>query len=579
MASLQRVRVRGYTYWRIVESRRVNGKPRAVPILHLGTADSLLNRLLEAPQGQLRIRSFQHGDVAALKAIADRLNVVALIDRYVGKGRHPISVGQTLLLAALNRAIRPRSKRGWAVWAAQTSLGRLFPELNVDALTSQVFWDQMDCVEVEALRRIEDDLTRAVVAALGIKLETLLYDTTNFFTYIASTNPRPKLAQRGHAKQKRTDLRLFSLAVLVSRDGQIPLCSHVYEGNRVDARSFPESLSRIRERLETLSLSLKDVTLVYDKGNNSKRNQALVDGAPFGYVASLVPAQHPDLMNISVTEYRPLRHSRLGPIPVLRLTRTIWGAPRTILLVRSELLRSGQIRGLRQHLEKRLRALAAWKSDLAKPRSGPRTDKAAEKRIERMLAGQHLKKVLTIAYHPERRGSDRLEYAIDETARTHLETEVFGKRILMTDRSHWSDEEILLAYRGQSKVEATFRQLKDDEHLAVRPQYHWTDQKIHVHVFICLLGLLLARVVEHEARQLGYREGLSSLLEMLGRVRLAMVLRPSGQKGGRPRCEWRLEDADPKAQTLFRHLVPPTAPTMSCSLVMNWRTAPILGAR
>ena len=60
----------------IVESRRVQGRPRPVPLLYLGSADELLNRLLQAPQGELRIRSFQHGDVAALKAAADRLGVV-----------------------------------------------------------------------------------------------------------------------------------------------------------------------------------------------------------------------------------------------------------------------------------------------------------------------------------------------------------------------------------------------------------------------------------------------------------------------------------------------------------------------
>lgn len=54
----------------------------------------------------------------------------------------------------------------------------------------------------------------------------------------------------------------------------------------------------------------------------------------------------------------------------------------------------------------------------------------------------------------------------------------------------------LLAYRGQSEVEAVFRQTKDEEHMAIRPQHHWTDQEIHVHAFICLLALLLRRVVE-----------------------------------------------------------------------------------
>lgn len=128
---------------------------------------------------------------------------------------------------------------------------------------------------------------RTVVGELGIKLDILFYDTTNFFTCIASTNGKAKLAQRGHSKQKRDDLRLFSLALLVSREGRIPLCSQVYEGNRVDSKLFPDSLSRIRERLAALSADPEDLTVVYDMGNLSKTNQALVDQAPSGYVASL----------------------------------------------------------------------------------------------------------------------------------------------------------------------------------------------------------------------------------------------------------------------------------------------------
>ena len=560
MASLQKHRVGGRTYWRIVESRRVNGKPRAIPILYLGSADDLLNRLLEAPGGDLRIRSFQHGDIAVLKAAADRLGVVSIIDRHVGRRARKLTVGTTLLLAALNRAIRPRSKRGWATWAKLTSLDRLVPGLKVEKLTSQFFWDQMDCVEVDTLRSIEDDLTRVVVEQMGIKLDTLFYDATNFFTYIASTNPRPKLPQRGRSKQKRSDLRLFSLALLVSREGQIPLYSHVYEGNRVDSKSFPDSLTRIRERLEKLSIVVEDVTIVYDKGNLSKVNQQLVDEAPFGYVASLVPAHHPKLMKIPVEDYQPLSGSRLGEIPVLRLTRKIWDKERTLVLFISEQLRSGQIRGLQQHLNKRIKKLEEWKEQLAKPGSGPRSVESAKKQTDAMLSGQHLKKVLKVEYDPDRHGSDRVRYWIDEDARAHLEKEEFGKRILVTDRSDWSDEEILLAYRGQSDVEDAFRQLKDDEHMAVRPQYHWTDQKIHVHTFCCLLALLLGRIIELEARKLGYREGLSGLLDLLGTIRLAMVLRSSGKKGGRPRCEWKLEEADPDALRLFKHLVPPKPP-------------------
>jgi transposase len=561
MASLQRNRVKGKTYWRIVESRRVNGKPRPVPIMHLGTADRLLQRLLDAPTGRLSVKSYQHGDVAALKAAADRLGVVSIIDRHVPESRRGLSVGTTLLLGALNRAARPRSKRGWAKWADQTSLHRLLPGLKVEQLTSQYFWDQMHRVSLEALQAIEKELTATVVRELDIELDTLFYDTTNFFTYIASTNDRPKLAQRGRSKQKRHDLRLFSLALLASRDGQIPLCSQVYEGNQVDVTHFPEALSQIRERLAELSLDIEELTVVYDKGNLSKHNQALVDEAPFGYVASVVGAHHPELMAIARQEYEVLpEDSVLAGIPVLRRKTEIWGAERTVVLFISQQLREGQRRGLQQHLTKRLASLARWKAQLAKPRSGPRSQASADKRIQELTSGQYVSRVLKIAYHPDRKGANRLEYWLDEAALEHLETEVFGKRILVTNRHGWSTEEIMLAYRGQSEVEAIFRQCKDDEHLAVRPQYHWTDQKIQVHAFICLLALLLARVVERETRPLGHRESLSGLLDRLATIRLALVLRSPGQKGERPRAEWQLEEMDDELAQLFRHLVPDTPP-------------------
>ena len=177
-----------------------------------------------------------------------------------------------------------------------------------------------------------------------------------------------------------------------------------------------------------------------------------------------------------------------------------------------------------------------------------------------MRAGQYINQVLHVEYDWERRGSDRLRYWVDEEARTHLETEVFGKRILVTNRDQWSTEEIVRAYRGQHHVEAVFRQCKDDEHLALRPQFHWTDQKIQVHAFTCLLALLLARVVEREARRLQRTEGLSGLLDLLGTVRLAMVLKPSGQKGGRPRSEWQLEIGNQDATDFFRHIVPNKPP-------------------
>jgi transposase len=559
MASIQKVKAGRHTYYRIVESRRVNGKPRPVPLLHLGTADQLLNRLLTNASPQFTLRSYQHGDIAALKAMADRLGLVALIDAHCPLSRRPLSIGTTLVLAALNRAVWPCSKRAWAAWAQRTSVHRLF-DIHPETLTSQYFWEQMDAVSEGALAAIEADLTRKIVHDLHLKLDTLFYDTSNFFTYLASGNDRCSLAQRGHSKQKRFALRQFSLALLVTRDGQIPLYTDVYEGNMVDATRFPASLTAIRQRVEGLVGQLEDLTLVYDKGNNSKANQALVDHLPVHYVASLVPTQHPELSAIPTTAYTPLETGPLATRPVYRCRRLLWGAERTVVLFISAQLRRGQIRGLQQQLTKRLAALWQWQQRLAKPHSGPRTPASAQKQVAALLPGQYIPHVLKITYDGQRSGAQRLAWEIDQAALDQLETEVFGKRLLITDQHEWTTEEIILAYRGQSQAEAVFRQFKDVDHLAVRPQYHWTDQKIRVHTFICLLALLLCRLVERESRAWGYQGSLSGLLDLLSSIRLAMVLWPAATSKGSPRCGWVLEESAPDAWNLYQRLVPPKPP-------------------
>jgi hypothetical protein len=300
--------------------------------------------------------------------------------------------------------------------------------------------------------------------------------------------------------------------------------------------------------------------LVYDKGNTSKHNQALVDQLPVHDVASLVPSQHADLRAIPTAAYTPLGPGPLAMLPVYRCPRPIWGVERTVVRCISTQLRLGQIRGLHQHLTKRVQALTQWQQTLATPHSGPRTSASARKQVATLLTGQYIVQVLTIADDGQRTGAHRLTWWIDHAALEQLETEVFGKRILITDQQAWSTEAISLASRGQSRAAAIFRQLKAVRHLAVRPPYHWTDHKIRVHTFIGMLALLLCRLVERASRGAGYQGSLSSLLEVLGSIRLAMVLWPADTPRGPPRCGWVLEESAPDAWHLYQRLVPPVPP-------------------
>lgn len=553
MASLVAKTVHGRKYWQIVESRRVNGQPRSFVLAHLGRPETLLARL-QGGAGPLRVRSVAHGAVAALWARAQGLDIAPLIDaqvRRARRGRLPqragLTPGQSLVLAAIARACRPLSKRAFAGWAQTTSLDRL-AGIQPARLTSQHFWDQMDAVPAERLAAIEEALVQRVVAQERISPDTLFYDTTNFFTFIDSTNLRPTLPRRGHNKQKRHDLRQLGLALVVSRDGQLPLFHLLYEGDRPDVRMFPEVLTSVRARLERLFGALPPVTLVYDKGNVSRRTQAQVTATALHYVSSLVPSQHAAVLAEALPQLAPVLLPTGEEVPAYRTRRTIWGQERTVVVLRSERLRAGQVRGLHQQLAKRVRALAALTTGLEAPRGGRGTRAGLERRVAEILRGQHMRRLLQVEILQEA-GRWRLAMAVNADEYRVLTEERFGLRLLMTDRDDLSTAELIVAYRGQSRAERSFREMKDPESCSVRPQYHWTDQKLKVHAFCCVVGYLLLKLLERRARQAGlpFRSP-RSLLQALQAIREVTILEPAAK--GRPRVRRQLEELSDGARRL-----------------------------
>lgn len=569
MASLQRVNVRGYTYWRIVESRRINGKPRPVVLAHLGKADDLLTRLKAADA--LRLRSRSHGAVAAVYALARELDVAGTIDRHLavsGKRdrrqavhvpdsrRTPdlhdgLSPGRSLELACVGRTCHATSKMGFADWARTTTLGDL-ASVDVHKLTSQHFWDQMDQVPVEALASIEREIVGRAIERFDLTVDTLLYDATNFFTFIASTNTHCKLPARGHNKQKRHDLRQLGVALLCTRGERIPIMHQVYGGKVPDVRSFADALPRIRQRLVDLGRSLESLTVVYDKGNVSRSNQQAVGLSGLHYVASLTAFSQRALVEEANARLDPVELTENESVKAYRTRKMIWDEDRTVVVVVSERLRAGQLRGIKQHLA----SATQWLNELAATlqRGKQRRDRAAiERDIERRLMGrQFLSQVLRVQLNGQVRNL-RLSYEVDQVALEALARDWLGRLVLVTDRHDWSTAEIIRTYRGQSQVEAVFEHLKDPVHVMLRPQYHWTDQKLHVHVFTCVIAYMLGRLLLLKTqRAIGYARSMARLIDSLAEVRQAQVLRFAGKKGLRVSVQ--LEEIDGETMKLARTL-------------------------
>ena len=565
MASLTKKVVNGRPYYYLRETARVDGRVKVVRQVYLGRAEDIEQRLAGAGEPRSVVsRSF--GAVAAALKLCRELEVAEAIERALGakRGRRRgLSVGEMIMLAAINRACKPRSKRQLADWHARTALVRLLPAER-RALSSQRFWDAMDVVSDEVIAKAETQIVRRCIELFGIELRPLVYDTTNFATFIDSANERNTIAQRGHPKTGRRDLRLIGLALCVALDSNIPLCHQTYEGNRNDSAQFPEAIKLIKRRLGELGLTeheISQLTLVYDKGNNSKTNQPLADELSLGLVGSLSPAHHPELLDVSLEQFTELE--QLPGTIAYRTNMEVYGQQRTIVVSHSQSFAAKQRRGFQQTLAKAQRQLDELKGivERGKHRMDERT---LEERVNKILQRRWLKNVIT-AEHDLAAGS--FQYHTDTDQVEQIAAREWGRRIIFTDRHEWTDLEIITAYRAQSKGENAFRQDKDREFVSYSPSFHWTDQKLKVHGFYITIALMIVSLIERQIshatiQQQGLPLGAKLAMRLLNEIdEVTLVHPPAGGRQGRPRVRTILADLDDTQQQLYQTLeLQPLAP-------------------
>ncbi|MCK4304931.1 MAG: IS1634 family transposase [Candidatus Eisenbacteria sp.] len=558
MASLTKKKVRGHTYWYARECAWVDGKPKIVWQKYLGKADAIVEAMTgkpKVPEPKKTVLA-EFGAVAACFDMSQRLKLREIVDRHASKRDQGLSVGTYMELAAINRAVAPTSKRAFGEWFETTALRRLIPA-EKQMLTSQRFWDHMGFLNKERIRAIETDLTAHLVKEFKLDLRRLVYDATNFYTYI-NTRTKSELAQRGNNKQKRNDLRQVSLALMVTEEFHIPLFHALYGGNINDPTSFGSVVDELIERHRAIAGQCERVTLVFDKGNNSDENIQRLDASQLHFVGSLVPSHHPDLLKVPRSKYAPLKGSRFEDVSAYRTSKTVFGQKRTIVVTFNENLFDAQVRGLGWQLQKKRRELRALKYRLARRASGKVTRgrkptlASVQRQVDRILSWQYHSELFDVDVR-ERRGHVTLSFNTNTAAVARLHRRQFGKTILFTDNNRWGNERIVAAYRGQYRVEDAFKQMKHPVFVSWKPRFHWTDEKIRVHAFYCVLALTITSLLQRELSRKGFEISIPKMMENLVSITEVATFYPKNQVAGDPVC-LTLGEMNRLQKTLYRSL-------------------------
>lgn len=527
MGSIIHKMKKGRPYYYAVESRRVNGKPRIVWQKYLGTVEAIVARTegTKPPEPKEAVL-FEAGGVGALTRIAQRLHLVDVINQEAPKREQGPTVGHYIALAALNRALAPCSKLAIGDWYEQTVLRRLW-RFDKTAFSSQRFWDHMSRVSEGAIEAIQKALVMRIRREFGLDGEVLLYDTTNFFTFLATTNDRCTVAKRGHNKAKRHDLRQVGLALLVTKDFQVPLFHKVYDGNVPDVSLFPSLAQELLARHRAACGKKGHGTLVFDKGNVSEdaMEQLVVAGQSF---IAAVPLNR-------LPELAALPFERFQDVPAFPGTKAYqvpaeaWGTSCQAVLAYTESFFTQQLEGVTHNLVKCQKKLGDLEKTLAKWREGKlRGKRPTVRQVEASVRATLSAQFMTELFEITLTEGPTLRYAVDHAALDQLTHQRLGRTLLLAVKTEGDAAHIIGAYRSLTQIEEVFKNMKNVDFLRWQPAYHWTDQKLKVHGLYCVLALLLATLARKVACQARVDLSLPALLKELCAIREVAVIYPQG---------------------------------------------------
>jgi transposase len=396
----------------------------------------------------------------------------------------------------------------------------------------------MKQLDQDNIRTIEDEITRTIIQKYDVARECLLFDNTNFFTYI-DTNTPATLAMRGKSKEKRSDLKIVGLSMMVSPDHSIPLFHEVYPGNTHDSKQFAAVVERLKSRFAGLGKGGCRITIIFDKGNNSESNIEAAIGDEykgFDFVGGLRFNQCPEFNTIGLENFSQLNAERLKGTSAYRTTKHIYGRELTVVLTYNEALYEAQLDGVAFNIEKcaeKLKALEKSLNDRSNqehPKGKPPTLEGVKKSIGNILSADYMKELFVWNVWKEIKGCIQMNSVFNDNAFEKLKAERLGRAILFTNHDEWSTEQIISVYRSQYHIEEAFRRMKDSKYLSFRPIHHFTDTNIRVHAFYCVLSLLLASLLKKELEKMGYKLSVHKILEEFQDIRQVITIFPSEGK-------------------------------------------------
>jgi transposase len=540
MAHFHVKKKKGRPYLYVREIARVDGKPKVVSQIYLGSPERVAGLAKGTEKEPIKIKVEEFGALWLAQQMDQDIKLAAIIDGIVPRAPRETgpSIGEYFLYCVWNRMIEAVSKNRLKQWYGRTAIQQIRP-VDIGELTSQRFWEKWDRVSENDLKKITQTFFQRIWEHESPNADCLLFDTTNYYTFLASDTPSD-LARRGKNKDGRHHLRQIGLGLLVTRESKLPLYYCTYPGNVHDSKQFEAIMDEMFGIVCGLRKTKERLTVVIDKGMNSESNYAWIDEhARIHFVTTYSTYFAQELATRPLDRFEPVdipKNKKLledgnldDRILAYRTRGEYWGKQRTVVVTYNPVTARKQDYSFQSKLETIRQELLIMRNKVREKVRHWKKPDAIRERYVRLCERLHVSSdYYTIDF---KHTNDGLSMSFrKDPYRISRKQAMFGKNIIITDNTDWATRDIVEASLDRWQVEDRFRLSKNDNLVGTRPVRHWTDSKIRCHLFSCVVAMTYLRRLELRLSASGISRTAEDVMDDMKHLHSVLTLSKGSRK-------------------------------------------------
>jgi transposase len=540
MAHFHIKKKKGRPYLYVREIARVDGKPKVVSQVYIGSPAKVLAFATGQEQESIHLKVEEFGALWLAQQINQDIDLCSIVDTVIppaDREKGP-TIGEYFLYCTWNRMVEAVSKNKLTKWYKRTAIQYIRP-VDVNKLTSKRYWEKWNRLSETVLKKIAQEFFARLWQLESPSADCLLFDTTNYYTFMAS-NTQSELASRGKNKAARHHLRQIGLGLLVARESRLPLYHTVYPGNVHDSKQFEKIMDEMFAIVCGLHNTKERLTVVIDKGMNSEDNFAWIDEhSRIHFVTTYSTYFAQELAATPIERFEPVDIAKNrclveDGLPAERLlayrsSGEYWGKQRAVVVTYNPATARKKLYTLQSKLETIRQELLDMRAKVKAQAPHWRKANVIQERYLRLCERLHVSSELFILQFDQSDGGLSMSFRKDPY-KVSKKQAMFGKNIIITDNTDWTTREIVQASLDRWQVENRFRLSNDDDLVAARPIRHWTDSKIKCHLFSCVVALTYLRRLELKLSAAGIKRTVEDVMDDMRHLHSVLTLSKGSRK-------------------------------------------------